>query len=115
MNNFGYLLYVLIAIVGGGLAIAALPNLSLTGINVMTLGMIASFLQLSRNFLMPISQISQQLNAIISALAGAERIFDMLDEPGEQDNGYVTLVNATYENGVINEAPNQLHRGQAGA
>ena len=106
MNNFGYLLYVLIAIVGGGLAIAELPNLSLTGINVMTLGMIASFLQLSRNFLMPISQISQQLNAIISALAGAERIFDMLDEPGEQDNGYVTLVNATYENGVINESPN---------
>lgn len=103
VNNFGYLLYVLIAVVGGWIALSETANLSLRGVNILTLGMLASFLQLSRNFLMPISNISQQLNAIISALAGAGRIFTLLDEQSEHDEGYVTLVNAVYENGVINE------------
>ncbi len=104
MNNLGYVLYVSVAIVGGILALMNVPNVSLKGINVLTLGMIASFLQLSRNFLMPVSHISQQLNAIISALAGAERIFRLLDEKPEYDEGYVTLVNAKYdENGNLTE------------
>ena len=98
MGNLGHLQYVLVAIVGGLLAIAAVPNLTLTGIGVMTLGGIASFLQLSRSFTMPISQVSQQINSVVMALAGAERIFELLDEVSEEDHGEVTLVNAE-ENG----------------
>ncbi len=94
MNNFGYILYVLLGIVGGAMAISALPNFSLTGRDVITLGMIASFLQLSRSFIHPLAQVSQQMNAVIMALAGAERIFELMDQESEQDEGYVTLVNA---------------------
>ena len=103
MNNFGYLLYVLVAIVGGGMGIAGVMNLSLTGVDTLTLGMIASFLQLSRSFIQPLGQVSQQLSAIIMALAGAKRIFALIDEESETDNGYVTLVNAKYENGSLTE------------
>ncbi|GAT17829.1 ABC transporter ATP-binding protein [Secundilactobacillus silagei] len=84
MGNMGNLLYVLIAILGGGLAIMH-PNL-------LTLGTIAAFLQLSRSFSQPIAQISQQLNAIIQAMAGAGRIFQLLDEAPEDDQGTTTLV-----------------------
>lgn len=104
MNNMGHMLYVSVAIVGGILAFMQVPNLSFKGINIVTLGMIASFLQLSRKFLMPISHISQQLNSVISALAGAERIFKMIDADSEKDEGYVSLVNAKYdENGKVTE------------
>lgn len=103
MNNLGFLLYVLVAIVGGALAISGIKNISLTGISVLTLGSIATFLQLSRSFVNPIGQISQQLNMVIMAFAGAERIFKLLDEESEVDNGYVTLVNAKLENGKIVE------------
>ena len=105
MGNLGHLQYVLVAIVGGLLAIAAVPNLTLTGIGTMTLGSIASFLQLSRSFTMPISQVSQQINSVVMALAGAERIFELMDEPSETDEGYVTLVNARRdENGQLCES-----------
>ncbi len=104
VNNMGHILYVLLAIVGGGMAISGVWNVSLTGISVLTLGTIASFLQLSRSFVMPINQVSQQLASIVMALAGAGRIFDLIDEESEQDNGYVTLVNATKKNGVLEEA-----------
>ncbi len=97
MANLGHLQYVLIAIVGGILAI--------NGIGGLTLGAIATFLQLSRSFTMPVSQLSQQVNAIVMALAGAERIFKLMDEQPEQDNGYVTLVNAKYQNGRLVETP----------
>lgn len=97
MQSFGYFLYVLLAIIGGILAIYSVPNLSLTGIDLITLGMIASFLQLSRSFIQPIAQVSQQLNAVIMAFAGAERIFKLMDEKSETDEGEVTLVNAKYE------------------
>ncbi len=93
--NVGALQYVLIALVGGSLA--------LSGIGGMTLGTIAAFLTLSKSFNAPIGQVSTQVNAVISALAGAERIFSLLDEPPETDDGYVTLVNAKYENGVLTE------------
>lgn len=89
MGNLGNLQYVLIAIVGGIMA--------LSGFGAMSLGTIASFLQLSKSFTQPINQISQQLNSIIMALAGAERIFELMDEEPEQDEGYVTLVNAKYD------------------
>ncbi|MEE0729894.1 MAG: ABC transporter ATP-binding protein, partial [Oscillospiraceae bacterium] len=70
----------------------------------LTLGGIAAFLQLSRSFTQPISQISQQFNSVIMALAGAERIFDLMDEEPEQDDGYVTLVHAKLENGQLTES-----------
>ena len=97
MNNMGHVLYILLAIVGGGLAIAGVTNLSLRGFGVLTLGTIASFLTLAKAFINPISQISNQLNAVVMALAGASRIFSLLDEPVETDEGTVTLVNAREE------------------
>ncbi len=101
VGNMGYMLYVLLAIIGGAAGIAALPNLSLTGINALSIGTIISFLTLSRSFINPIGQISMQFNMVVMALAGASRIFELMDEPEEQDNGYVTLVNAEVKNGVV--------------
>lgn len=104
VGNIGYMLYVVLAVVGGALAIYGMPNLSLGGDSVLTLGTIASFLTLSRNFTNPIGQISQQLNSVIMAMAGASRIFELLDEKPEEDHGTVTLVNAKEdENGNIVE------------
>lgn len=98
MMNLGNLQYVLIAIVGGALAV--------NGIGGLTLGAIASFLQLSKSFSAPISQVSQQINSVVMALAGAKRIFELLDEEEEADDGYVTLVNAKYDdNGELVECP----------
>ena len=93
MNALGYLIYVVVAVIGGYMAIAGTPNLGLTGFNTLTLGAIASFLTLSRNFINPVAQVSNQLNSIIIALAGAGRIFTLMDEEPESDEGYVTLVN----------------------
>ena len=96
MGNLGNLQYVLLAIVGGTMAVA--------GVGGLTLGAIASFLQLSKSFMNPISQVSNQLNMVIMALAGAERIFKMMDEEPEVDEGYVTLVNAKHdENGQLTQ------------
>ena len=103
MNAVGYLQYVIVAILGGYMAVAGLPNLSLTGIGTLSLGMIASFLTLSRNFTNPITQISNQFNSIVMALAGAERIFAFMDERPETDDGYVTLVNAREVKGQLVE------------
>ncbi|MGN0422034.1 MAG: ABC transporter ATP-binding protein [Lachnospiraceae bacterium] len=104
MCGLNYLQYVIIAILGGYMAIYGVTNLGLTGINTMTLGMIASFLTLTRSFANPISQISSQLNSIITALAGASRIFAFMEEEPEMDEGYVTLVNARIaEDGTITE------------
>ncbi len=103
LNAVGYLQYVIVAILGGYMAVAGLPNLSLTGIGTLSLGMIASFLTLSRNFTNPITQISNQFNSIVMALAGAERIFAFMDEQPETDDGYVTLVNAREVKGQLVE------------
>ena len=89
MGNIGNLLYVLVAIVGGALAIG--------GVGSLTLGAIASFLQLTKSFTSPVSQIGQQMNNVVMALAGAERIFHLMDEPVEQDGGDVTLVRVRYD------------------
>ena len=93
--QIGNISYVLCAIVGGILA--------LNGVGGFTLGGLASFLTFNKSFNMPINQVSQQLNAIVMAMAGSERIFSMLDEGVETDDGYVTLVNAKKVNGVITE------------
>lgn len=109
MNALGYALYVLIAVLGGLMALSGTPNLVLTGMDVMTLGAIASFLQLSRSFVQPISQVTQQISSIIMAMAGASRIFALLDEESEQDEGYVTLVNAERRGDTLVEA--EKHTG----
>lgn len=87
MGNLGYINYVLTALIGASLAIY--------GVGGFTIGGLAAFLQLTRIFNQPVSQVSQQLNSIIMALAGAERLFNLLDEKPEVDEGYVTLVNVT--------------------
>ena len=97
MANLGNINYVLTLAVGSILAI--------NGVGHLTLGALASFLQLTRSFNMPITQVSQQFNSIIMALAGAERIFDLLDEAEEVDHGYVTLVNVIEEaDGTLKES-----------
>ena len=96
-NNLGYIQYTILAIVGGAVAIAS-------GGSLLDLGALAAFLLLSRKFNMPIGQISNQINAIVMALAGAERIFELMDETPEADDGYVTLVNAEIaEDGTITQ------------
>ena len=85
MGNIGNVLYVLVAFIGGFLAIQC-------GVSAISIGVIASFLQLTKAFVMPVSQVSQQMNAIIMAMAGAGRIFKLMDEKPEADEGYVTLV-----------------------
>ena len=87
LGNLGHLQYVLIAILGGAMAI-------LSGESLITLGGLAAFLTLSTSFTRPVTQISQQMNSVIMAMAGAERIFGLLDEKPEHDDGYVTLVDA---------------------
>ena len=97
MNNLGHLQYILIAILGGVIAID-FPQAGLT------LGGIMAFLQLSRSFTNPINQVSQQINAVVMSMAGAKRIFELMDEEPETDEGYVTLVNAKRgENGELKE------------
>ena len=98
-NNLGYIQYAILAIVGGLLAVYS-------GGSLLTLGKLISFLTLSRSFNQPISQISNQINSIVMALAGAERIFDLMDDESEEDHGYVKLVNAIIdEDGNITETP----------
>ena len=88
--NIGNVQYVIVAMAGGALALGGID----AGI---TLGTIATFLQLSKSFSNPISQISQQFNSVVMALAGAQRIFNLMDEPSEEDHGTVTLVNVSYD------------------
>ena len=99
--QLGNLSYVVCAIVGGVFA--------LMGFGGLTLGGLASFLTLNKSFNMPINQISMQFNSIVMALAGADRIFKMLDEKPEEDNGYVTLVNAEIVNGELYETDKTTH------
>lgn len=95
--QIGNLSYVLCALAGGVMA--------LSGFGGLTLGKLASFLTFNKSFNMPISQVSQQFNSIIMALAGCDRIFSLLDETPETDEGYVSLVNAKEENGKLTETP----------
>ena len=98
-NNLGYIQYAILAIAGGLIAISS-------GEKLLTLGGLVAFLILSRSFNQPISQVSNQINSIVMALAGAERIFELIDEPEEEDHGYVTLVYANIaEDGTVTESP----------
>ena len=98
-NNLGYVQYAVLAIFGGLICIKSDGRL-------LTLGSLMAFMVLSRSFNMPISQISNQINAIVMALAGAERIFTLMDEAPEEDQGYVTLVNAHIDaDGTVHECP----------
>lgn len=96
MNNLGNILYVILAIAGGAMAIK--------GVGGLTLGAIAAFLDLSRGFFRPISQVSQQVNSIVMALAGAERIFELMDAEPEEDKGAITLVKALQKDGAHSES-----------
>lgn len=100
--QLGNVSYVLCAIVGGMLA--------LNGVSGLTLGKLASFLTFNKSFNMPVNQVTQQLNSIVMALAGTERVFNMMDEPVEVDNGYVTLVNVEEENGQLKETKKRTGR-----
>ena len=103
-NNLGYAQYAILAIVGGLLTV-------FSGGKLLTVGKLISFLTLSRSFNMPISQVSNQINSIVMALAGAERIFELMDEEPEQDQGYVRLVNAEIdEKGNITETDKHTGR-----
>ena len=104
MGNIGNILYVLIAFIGGVLIIAKAPNLSLSG-QAISVAVVVPFLNMTRQFTMSISQVSQQINSVVMAMAGTERIFELMDEKPEADDGYVTLVNANIdENGNITES-----------
>lgn len=97
-NNLGYIQYSILAVVGGILIVTS-------GGELLSVGNLMTFMLLSRSFNMPISQVSNQINSIVMALAGAERIFELMDEQPEADEGYVTLVNAQIdENGNITES-----------
>ena len=103
-NNLGYIQYAILAIVGGMMVV-------MTDGRMLTLGSLMAFMILSRSFNMPISQISNQINSIVMALAGAERIFDLMDQEPEQDEGYVHLVNAKIDQqGNITETPERTGR-----
>ena len=105
MGNIGNILYVLIAFIGTLLVIKGAPNVTILGVSTLSVGVIVSFLTMSKMFTMNISQVSNQVNSIILALAGSERIFALLDEEPEVDEGYVTLVNARInDEGEISES-----------
>lgn len=95
MGNIGNILYILMAFIGGILITAGVPNLSISG-QIMSIAVVVPFLNMTRQFCQNISQVSQQINSVAMAMAGATRIYALLDEKPETDDGYVTLVNAKY-------------------
>ncbi len=102
LNNIGNLLYVIVAIVGGLLLLCGAPNVSVSGLPF-AISIVVPFLNMTKQFSGNVNQVSQQVNAVVMAMAGAERIFNMLDEEPEEDEGYVTLVNAREVNGQLTE------------
>ena len=104
LNNIGNILYVVIAVAGGLLLACGAPNLSLSG-KALSISIAVPFLNMTKQFVGNINQVSHQINAVVMGLAGAERIFELMDEQPEQDEGYVTLVNAREENGSLVECP----------
>ena len=102
LNNVSYIIYVLVAVTGGLLIEFNVRNVSFSGLPI-SIAVVVPFLGMSRQFAGMIQQISPQINSIVMGIAGAERIFAMLDEAPEADDGYVTLVHATEKNGVLTE------------
>ena len=102
LNNIGNVLYVIVAVAGGILLVLDVPNISVSGMAV-SISIIVPFLNMTKQFAGNINQDSNQVNAVVMGMAGTERIFNLMDEQPEKDNGYVTLVNAKEENGVLTE------------
>lgn len=102
LNNIGNVLYVVVAIVGGILLVSNVPNVSVSGLAI-SISIVVPFLNMTKQFAGNIGQVSHQVNAVVMGLAGAERIFNLADQKPEQDEGYVTLVNAREENGELVE------------
>ena len=113
IGNIGHVLFVLVAIVGGLLMLEGVPNVSLTGLgDALTIGAVVAFLNMSRQFTLNIGQVSMQVNSVVMAIAGAERIFGFLDQKPETDEGYVTLVNAVIDDDgkILRESPTRTGR-----
>ncbi len=102
LNNIGNILYVVVALAGGALLLARVPNVSLSGLPL-GISVVVPFLNMTKQFAGNINQVSHQINAVVMGLAGADRIFTLMDETPETDDGYVTLVNAREENGTLTE------------
>ena len=110
LYNIGNILYVIIAIVGGIFLITGAPNLSIKGA-AFSISIVVPFLNMTKQFTGNINQVSHQINAVVMGLAGTKRIFDLMDEAHEVDDGYVKLVNAKYnENGNITETPERTEK-----
>ncbi len=110
LYNIGNILYVIIAIVGGIFLITGVPNISIKGA-AFSISIVVPFLNMTKQFTGNINQVSHQINAVVMGLAGTKRIFDLMDEEHEVDDGYVKLVNARYdENGNITETPERTER-----
>jgi len=102
LNNIGNVLYVIVAVAGGLLLVSGAPNLSVSGLPV-NISIVVPFLNMTKQFVGAINQVSNQVNAVVMGMAGTERIFKLMDEQPEQDGGYVTLVNVREENGHLVE------------
>ncbi len=102
LNNIGNVLYVIVAIAGGFLYLNNVPNFSISGMAI-SISVVVPFLNMTKQFAGNIGQVSHQINSVVMGLAGTERIFDLIDREPEVDDGYVTLVNAKEENGVLTE------------
>lgn len=102
LNNIGNVLYVIVAVVGGILMLCSVPNVSISGL-AMNISIVVPFLNMTKQFVGAINQVSNQVNAVVMGMAGAERIFNLMDQQPEQDDGYVTLVNVREENGSLTE------------
>lgn len=102
LNNIGNVLYVIVAVSGGVLLVSHAPNVSLSGLEI-SISIVVPFLNMTKQFVGAINQVSNQINAVVMGMAGTARIFHLMDEQPEQDDGYVTLVNVREENGVLSE------------
>lgn len=102
LNNIGNVLYVIVAVTGGILLILDLPNVSISGMAI-SISIVVPFLNMTKQFVGAINQVSNQVNAVVMGMAGTARIFNLMDERPEQDNGYVTLVNVREDNGQLVE------------
>ena len=102
LNNVGNVLYVFVAVTGGILLSLKVPNLSISGLPV-SISIVVPFLNMTKQFVGNINQVSHQINSVVMGMAGTERIFELMDQQPEQDEGYVTLVNAREENGTLTE------------
>ena len=106
IGNIGNILYVIMAVTGGVFLLSKVPNLALGAFPVFTISIVVPFLNMAKQFTGNVNQASQQINAVVMGMAGSARLFEMMDETPEADDGYVTLVNARYdENGDLTETP----------